>query len=397
MKQVKHVVFIEYVTQFGGAPRSTLEFAQRLNKHVQVTIIDPYGCCAEYREAALRAGLNYLVLAPRNDNVTIGFKGQPIRRAIRLIGGLPHWLRLRRQAVRELIRLSPDVVIGNNTKSLMLVAVSLRLRNLPLVGYMRGWYTPDMLTLLGRWVYGQRCHGLFAVSRATQAGLVCSGLPQAKIHVLRNPIDVQEVRRAAEAAVSDPVPQTERTVKILLPATLSRGKGQHVAIRALRHLVDADKDAVLWLAGDVGPGEDHGYVSELRQLAASLGVASRVEWLGLHPNVPRLMIACDVVILPTYSEGLPRVVLEAMCLGRPVVASPSGGVMDLVLPGVTGLLAEVGDSAGLASCIRSFLEDATLRHEVTSTARRFVETQFLPEAHTARALTLLNGLIKDGP
>lgn len=394
MKKVKHVVFIEYVTQFGGAPRSTLEFAERLSKHIKVTIIDPYGCCLEYREAVLKSGINYRVLAPRFQNVTIGFKDQPVKRVVRLIAGMPHWWSLSRRAVREIIQLSPDVVIGNNVKSLMLVAASLRLRKLPLIGYMRGWYTPDMLPPLARWLYGQRCHGLFAVSRATQAALTCSGLSAAKIHLLHNPIDVQKVRRAADTATLRTVPQNGKAIKILLPATLSRGKGQHIAVRALRHLTDSGHDTELWLAGNVGPGEDEGYVYEVRELAVALNVEDRVIWLGLHQNVPQLIKACDVIILPTYSEGLPRVLLEAMCLGKPVVASPVGGVLDLVLPGITGLLASVGDPKNLAQCIRQLLNNDVPQQEMIKTAQKYVESQFLPEANTVRALGLLNDIVQ---
>lgn len=387
-----HVFFLEFVTQFGGAPRSTIEFAQRLSRHVPVTVIDPYGCCAEYAAAVRAADLDYRILNPDAKQVTIGKAGQPLQRAARLLAAGPDFWRLSRLAAETILREPGGVVLGNNAKSLLVAGVSPRLRHIPLLGYMRGWYTPDMLPPHARWIYARRCARLFAVSHATRAALACAGLDPAKIVVLHNPIDVEALRRRAAAPGTGQAPQTSRRPRILLPALLSRAKGQHVAVRAIHLLAQAGYDPELWLAGNVGPGEDATYVDELGRIARELGVGERIIWLGLHPNVPRLMAECDVVILPSHTEGLPRVVIEAMAMEKPVVATPVGGILDLILPGVTGHFSEVDDPASLARGIRTVLENKEAAAEMTAAAKRFVIANLTPETHTARALATLRSV-----
>lgn len=386
-----HVVFLEFVTQFGGAPRSTIEFAQRLSRHVPVTIVDPYGCCPEYAEAVRDAKLPYRVLNPVARSVTVGYAGRPVLRLARLMWALPNFGRLSHRAGDVIARQPDTIVLGNNAKSLLLAGLSPRLRHVPLVGYMRGWYTPDMLPPHARWLYSRRCSRLFAVSHATRAALACAGLDPAKITVLHNPIDIELLRRRANKDAGD-IPSSARRPRILLPALLSRAKGQHVAVRALDLLVKAGFDPELWLAGNVGPGEDSAYVDEVRRAADALGVAKRVVWLGLHPNVPRLMAECDVVILPSHTEGLPRVVIEAMAMGKPVVATPVGGILDLILPGITGLFSHVEDADSLSASIKTILERPTLASEMTAAAKKFVVTNLTPEIHTARALATLQAV-----
>ena len=157
----------------------------------------------------------------------------------------------------------------------------------------------------------------------------------------QNPMHREALLARAEWPAVEPIPQMDRPIRLLLPALLLRTKGQHTAIEALRKVVDRGHDATLWLAGSVGVGGDQTYVERTKQLANDLGVAERVEWLGLRSDIPRLMSAATMVLLPSHTEGLGRVLLEAMVLGKPVAATPAGGICDLILLGVTGQLFEI--------------------------------------------------------
>ena len=108
--------------------------------------------------------------------------------------------------------------------------------------------------------------------------------------------------------------------------------------------------AHLLLAGE-GP-----LAQDARREAATLGIVGRVHFLGFRPDVPALMRAASVMVLPSQQEGLPRCVLEAMALGVPVVATRIRGTAEL-LEGGAGALVEVGDVEGLAGAIRSMLLD----------------------------------------
>jgi glycosyltransferase involved in cell wall biosynthesis len=108
----------------------------------------------------------------------------------------------------------------------------------------------------------------------------------------------------------------------------------------------------------------------LRERAASLGIESKIRFCGRRPHdeIPRWMAAADVICLPSYREGCPNVVLEALAAGRPVVASRVGGVPEL-LNDETGVLVPAGDPEALAQSLQAALarcwEPESLRASVS--------------------------------
>jgi glycosyltransferase involved in cell wall biosynthesis len=180
----------------------------------------------------------------------------------------------------------------------------------------------------------------------------------------------------------------ERPVRLLMPATIIHSKGQHTAIRALSRLVRAGHDAVLWLAGDL-TSQTQPYADHCNELAKGLGVAQRVVWLGLRTDMMQLMKACTIVVLPSYSEGHPRVTVEAGALGKPFVGTPVGGVTDMILPRITGMLHEIDDDEGMARCIMELLENPALCDRISQNARAYIRECFTVPQQMTQILTVL--------
>lgn len=146
---------------------------------------------------------------------------------------------------------------------------------------------------------------------------------------------------------------------VLVPARLDKNKGHATLLAALKEL----PDVLAVLAGE-GPERER-----LERLADSLGVTSRVRFLGHRDDVPTLMTAADLVVLPSNVEGLPLVLLEASALGRPIVASNVDGVGEIVEDQVSGLLTPPGDPAVLADALRAALEDPEQSSRLGEAAR----------------------------
>src|SRR6185295_15455827 len=136
-----------------------------------------------------------------------------------------------------------------------------------------------------------------------------------------------------------------------------------------------------------------GYRAELEQLAAELGVSDCVHFLGWQRDVRDIVSAADVMALPSENEGLPLAVLEAMSCGRPVVATPVGGVPEAVTNGVTGLLVPASDPDALAAAIARLWRDPAFAATIGRAARARVETQFSRAAFIKRIEELYNGLL----
>ena len=127
----------------------------------------------------------------------------------------------------------------------------------------------------------------------------------------------------------------------------------------------------------VGPFEQHDPVPE--DVTRLLRTDSRIHLAGFEKDMPQLYSAMDVVVLPTYREGFPNVLLEAAAMERPVVATAVSGCLDAVVDGVTGTLVPLRDPSRLAAAISRYLQHPALRRQHGSAGRVRVLRDFRPE------------------
>ena len=130
------------------------------------------------------------------------------------------------------------------------------------------------------------------------------------------------------------------------------------------------------------------YERALRHRADELGVTDRVVFAGYRDDAARVVAAADVLALPSWTEGLPLVVLEAMALGRPVVATTVGGTPELVSDGETGLLVPPRDVEALTAALKRVLDDGDLRRRLGEAGKRRVAERFSSEAMTRDVLAI---------
>ncbi len=177
-------------------------------------------------------------------------------------------------------------------------------------------------------------------------------------------------------------------------AQLSPWKGQDTAIEALRLLSAEDIDAHLLLIGSAKfvaratRFDNEAYVARLHRLIADAGLEDRVSWLGEREDVPELVRALDVLLLPSWEEPFGRALIEAMALGVPVVSTNVGGPPEIVEDGREGFLVPPRDPAAWAASIRRVAESATLASEMGEAGRLRVKQSFTVEHQTAAMLAV---------
>jgi N,N'-diacetylbacillosaminyl-diphospho-undecaprenol alpha-1,3-N-acetylgalactosaminyltransferase len=101
-----------------------------------------------------------------------------------------------------------------------------------------------------------------------------------------------------------------------------------------------------------------------------------VHWLGERDDIVELTATCDIYVLPSYREGVPRTLLEGSSMGKPLVATDVTGCREVVRPGLNGLLVPPKDAAGLATAIGRLLADAPLRSRMGQASRRIAVDEF---------------------
>ncbi|HET8646158.1 MAG TPA: glycosyltransferase [Vicinamibacteria bacterium] len=216
-----------------------------------------------------------------------------------------------------------------------------------------------------------RAHTVIAVSAAMARELVALGVPADKVAVVVTAID---------PPVMPALPPAERRARLGLPAgrplalflgRLSPVKGPDVLVEAMRLLRDRQPTAAFVFAGEGN------LRPSLEAAVRAHGLADRTVFAGFVPRerVGEYLAACDLLVLPSRSEGLPHAVLEAMACARPVVASAVGGVPEAVEHGVTGALVPPEDPAALAAALEPLLADSGLRAAQGAAGRRLFDAR----------------------
>ena len=143
---------------------------------------------------------------------------------------------------------------------------------------------------------------------------------------------------------------------IMFVGRLVREKGIVELIEAFNLLLDEIKDATLLIVGDSVTGDRDGInVEELIQ-SMPIETKEKIKLLGMRDDIPDLLCAADLFVLPSYREGLPRSIIEAMAMGKPIVATNVRGCREEVFPNVNGYLCKDKDSISLADSIAQNLE-----------------------------------------
>ncbi len=383
-------VFFDFVTHYGGAQRVVVELASNLRDHVELEILDAYGACAPFRAAVIEAGLPCQTLEAGARRIAVGHRGHRVRRALACALSAPGLLDISRRLRRSLRLHPPDLIWTTSVKALAVLALAQSGRRAPVVFHLQG-RPPGGFGIADQYLLRSRVQAFMVVSEALRQDLAELGIPPERVRLVPNSVDVERLRLRAQLAPLAPFPEGGG-LRILLPGTLVPAKGHACAIRALARIAACGVDAVLWLAGDEPPGQPSDYSRHLRSLAHQGGISERVFFLGWREDMPQLMAASSIVVLPSRSEGLPRSLLEAMALERPVVATPVGGVTELIEHGCTGWLFDVDDDTGLANSVMASLDERR-REVVVSAALNRVQQRYGPERQTCAALDVFRSAL----
>lgn len=221
-------------------------------------------------------------------------------------------------------------------------------------------------------------------------GPVRAARPTARVVAVPNGIDTRLYR---PAPVNWDVHQSLRrgaSQVVLIAGHLSDVKGYPAFLRAAARVAERLPDCrFLALGGETtGPGPRARY----EQMAAELGIAARVDFLGFRSDVADVLRAADLVVLPSLDEGLPLAILEAMACGKPVVATPVGGVPEAVVDEVTGILVPPDAPDLLAAAMLRVLTDRDRAVRMGHEGRRRVQTAFAVERLAAHAMAIYDGL-----
>lgn len=216
-------------------------------------------------------------------------------------------------------------------------------------------------------------HRVIAVSQSTAEHLIArERAPVGKVTPILNGVDFDRINpsRGARARLRIELDVRDRTL-LLMVARLHPEKGHSFLFRALRDLRDVHGDRFLLALAGTGTFEE-----DYRREVDGLGCSACVRFLGFRTDVVDLMKAADVLVLPSVAEAFGLVLVEALYLGTPIVASRVGGIPEIVDDEIDGILVPPGDPEALGSAILRVVDAGAIEAAARASAREKVVSRF---------------------
>jgi glycosyltransferase involved in cell wall biosynthesis len=209
-----------------------------------------------------------------------------------------------------------------------------------------------------------------AVSHDLRRTLVSKVHPTVPVRVIHNGIDGTQFSMTSGEEVRRELGIGEEDILIGSGVVLSKQKGMPYLLRAAKGVIAREPRARFVVAGD-GPLR-----KDLERSAAHLGLGDRFRFLGYRSDMPRVISAFDIYVLPSLWEGLPLALLEAMAMGKPIVATEVGGNPEVVQDGVNGFIVPRRDAASLQDALIRICRDDLFRRRAQRVNRSRFESDF---------------------
>lgn len=291
--------------------------------------------------------------------------------------------------------LRPDIVHLVTIKPVLLGGIAARWKKVPAVvaaisglGFIflsRGWKASVRRVLAGTMYHLALSHSRIKVifQNPDDRDAVCSfvDLPKVAIEMIRGSgVDLNAFKYS---------PLPGGIPLVLMASRLLKDKGVGEFVAAARLIRSRGITARFCLVGNLDLANPSSWTQkDLDEVVAS----GDIEYWGHRDDMADVLGQASVVVLPSYREGLPKVLLEAAASGRPVVTCDAPGCRDAIEPESTGVLVPVRDSVCLADAIQSLVEDHSLREKMGSAARKLAEESFSVEVVAARHLVIYETL-----
>jgi glycosyltransferase involved in cell wall biosynthesis len=272
----------------------------------------------------------------------------------------------------------PDLIhLGNGIKPNLDGVLAARWAGVPCIAHEKGLvkYTPfDRL-----WAHA--VDTTVCMTDAVREHLIAQGVRGTRLEVVHDGLDLrsfQPKRDRHEMRATLGLSPTDMAVGMAV--NVQPWKGQDVTVKAVAALAAEFPALKCLLAGGVVRGAEW-FHERIQEFVRAQGLGERVQFLGSRSDVPDVLNALDVVIHASVTpEPFGRILIEAMALGKPLIASAAGGVLEIVEDGRSGLLVPPGDPAALAAALRRLLTDPALRAATGAAGRQRAYDHFSLES-----------------
>jgi len=371
------IIFLESIHNFGGAGISTIELAARLLQHGHnIKIVDFWGAIRAHTDACKTAQVP-LVILDKQDSPMLLSGNKLLFTLLSRVKYFFKFLHYRTKFKMLVDEVSPDIICVNNIKALSIVPVS---KNYKIVFFGRGWMLPELIGPMSKWAMKKKVSFYWVVSQATRHMVYANGLAALKdIFVIHNAVDIKVIQAIKRKVLRKPMLEdcVDRPFTLLHCGTFIKTKGQHVALDVLKRLVEEGVNVNLTLVGMVSKSiNSQKYYQSVLSKISDYDLGNKVKVVKNDSDVLQYFAEADVLIHPSSTEGLPRVVLEAMAMGKPVIGNAVGGMIDIISNNFTGFLTNFNNINEYVDIIEKLINNENMYKRVSYNASNLIKSNY---------------------
>ena len=269
--------------------------------------------------------------------------------------------------------------------------IASKLLKVPCVAHLRDFEEVDVITKF----YARMIDHHIAISSAIKKNLMKLEIPQYKISLVWNSLDPEEIDNQISCQYlfeEFNIKKEERLFGIF--GRIIKWKGIKEFILSASCVFEKIPEAKAFIVGD-SSDSDKKYYHSMKALVHSLGLKNKIIFTGFRDDMLAMMKMMDVVAHASIKpEPFGRVLIEAMAMGKPVVATRAGGPLDIVVDGETGILVDMADTVKMSAAIEKLLTDPLLAKKMGQNGKNRVAELFCKEKHTKEIEKIYQNLSK---
>lgn len=345
------IIFLEAAQNFGGSKRCVIDISIELMKagH-EVLVVDFWGANKDFRQAVETNNIPFQILLSRKDPLVIK-KRNKLKQLKNIIDYSSERLIYKRKFQDIVNAFEPDYVCVNAFKTLDILSNN---SSYKIDYFARGWSLGNSIKTK---LYLKKFKLRFiAVSEATRHAIhIQNDIPLSDITVVKVKVNSQKSIYVEEEDLKFNI---DNPINILHAGTFIKTKGQHISVLIAHKLKEQGIHFRMRIAGLISiSDESEQYFDELKTMISDLNLSDNIEFVVNNQNLSAEMEHTHILINPSYTEGLPRVCLEAMSYGKPVITNPIGGVIEFVIDNYNGYLVDFNNIEQYVQRIIKYYED----------------------------------------
>ncbi len=288
-----------------------------------------------------------------------------------------------------------DLVQCNNIRSLLTIGWAAKVTKRPCIWYIKGDLENKLLDRLG-FMLADRILFLNETAKNLKYPQLVKQYDN-KIRILKIGIDLDEivdVEQKNKTYLKIELDINRKNLNIAFLGVVAPYKGLMYLIKALAEIRKKIPNIKLYIVGDYAVSEYKEFKFELDKIINKEHLNNNVVFTGWRADAREILSLMDIYVLPSLSEGVPRSIIEAMALGKPVVATDVGGVAETVLDGQTGFVVKPRDPKALADAIIKLAKDEKLRKKFGEKAKEIAFREYSIKTHIAKLEKIYLELLK---